>query len=120
MNEKILELEKSLFKYEYMSNRNYLNYIIDDKYVEIGKSGKIIDKITLINELSNFKKDRSIEIYNYSCEEISKNLFLVHYITRNKIINIYRTSIWKKNNNNIKLLFHQASKYNEDIELTKY
>ena len=33
----ILELEKSLFKYEFMSDIEYLNKIIDDKYVEVGK-----------------------------------------------------------------------------------
>ena len=40
MEKTILELEKSLFKYEYMSNKKYLNDILDDKYEELGKSGK--------------------------------------------------------------------------------
>ena len=40
MNNKILEAEKSLFKYEFMSDITYLNEIIDDEYIEIGKSGK--------------------------------------------------------------------------------
>lgn len=53
MKNKILELEKSLFKYEFMSNIDYLNEIVDDKYIEIGKSGKMINKENVINELSN-------------------------------------------------------------------
>ena len=40
MNNKILELEKSLFKYEFMSDTTYLDEIIDDKYIELRKSGK--------------------------------------------------------------------------------
>ena len=40
MKNKILELEKSLFKYEYMTDIAYLNEIIDDQYIEVGKLGK--------------------------------------------------------------------------------
>ena len=37
MEKTILELEKSLFKYEYMSDKEYLKDIIDDRYEELGK-----------------------------------------------------------------------------------
>ena len=119
MNEKILNLEKSLFKYEYMSNIEYLDSIIDDNYEEIGKSGLIFNKNDVIQELSNLKEDRDIEIYNFKCNKISNNIWLVHYITKSNDKNIYRTSIWKEENN-LKLLFHQASEYKENIQLEKY
>ena len=114
--EKILELEKSLFKYEYMSNKEYLDNIIDDNYKELGKSGLLFNKQNVINHLLNQQVDRDITIYNFSGEEISTGLFLVHYITLNNDIKIYRTSIWRNN----KILFHQASLLKEDIELIEY
>lgn len=120
MKSKILELEKSLFKYEFMSNIKYLMKIIDDRYVEIGKSGKRIDKNDVIQELSNLKEDRKISVYNFNCEKIDRNIYLVHYITRNSDDNIYRTSIWKKDTDKIKIIFHQASLYKEDIDLIEY
>ena len=120
MNKEILKLEKSLFKYEYMSNIEYLNKIIDDKYIEVGKSGKKFNKKDVIDELSALKDDRKISMYNFTCNEIEESIYLVHYITKNGNDNIYRTSIWKKENNIIKIIFHQASLYKEDIKLKEY
>lgn len=116
MNEKILNLEKSLFKYEYTSNIEYLNSIIDDTYKELGKSGKMYNKEDVIKELSNLKSDRDIKIYNYECNNISEDIWLVHYITKNGNNNIFRTSIWKYNKS-LKIIFHQASEYKENIQL---
>ncbi len=120
MEKTILELEKSLFKYENMSNEKYLNDIVDDKYEEIGKSGKKINKSDLINELNKFKSDRDIIIYNYTFEEISKDLWLIHYITLSNDIKFFRTSIWKKSSNAIRIILHQASEYKENINLVKF
>ena len=120
MNQKFLELEKSLFKYEFMSNINYLNQIIDNNYKEIGKSGKEFNKEDIIQELSNLKEDRKITIYNFICNNIGENIYLIHYITKINTKNIYRTSIWKKENNNFKIIFHQASLYLEKVELIEY
>ena len=115
MLDKILELENSLFKLEYMSNREYLDNIIDDNYKELGKSGKLFTKQDVINDLLNQQSDRDITIYDFSGEELSNDLWLVHYITYSNDNKIYRTSIWK----NGKILFHQASEYKDDIDLMR-
>ena len=117
MKTEILELEKSLFKYKFMSNINYLNKIIDDNYIEIGKSGKKFTKQDIIRELINLKEDRNIVICNFKCTKISEDIYLIHYITKKDIDNIFRTSIWKKENDEFKILFHQASLYLDEIEL---
>lgn len=117
MKNEILELEKSLFKYEFMSNINYLNKIIDDNYIEIGKSGKEITKEDVIKYLINLKEDRNIIIYNFKCDKISEDIYLINYITKKEKDNIFRTSIWKKENDEFKILFHQASLYLDEIEL---
>lgn len=113
----ILELEKSLFEVKYMNDKEYLNNLIDDNYLEIGKSGKMINKDDVIKELSSLKENRNIDIYNFSCTQ-ENNLFIVHYITVSNNNKIYRTSIWKKEKD-YKILFHQASVLNEEIDLTK-
>jgi len=120
MKKKILELEKSLFKYKFMSNIEYLNSIIDDTYIEVGKSGKKFIKSDVINDLSILKEDRKIIIYNFTCDKIGENIYLIHYITKNNNDNVYRTSIWKKEDDRIKIIFHQASLYKEDIDLVEY
>lgn len=120
MNNEILKLEKNLFKYEFMSDIIYLNEIIDDKYIEVGKSGKKFNKKDVINDLSILKEDRKINIYNFTCDKIDEKTYLIHYITKNDNDNIYRTSIWKKEYNKIKIIFHQASLYKENITLVEY
>ena len=120
MNKEILKLEKSLFKYEYMTDIEYLNKVIEDGYIEVGKSGKKFNKKDIIDELSVLKDDRKISMYNFTCDKLEESIYLVHYITKSGNDNIYRTSIWKKQNNNIKIIFHQASLYKEDIELNEY
>ena len=119
MKSKILELEKKFFKYEYMSNKKWLEETIHDNFKECGKSGYIFNKEETINELQENMKDRKIEIYNYEYERIDTNTYLIHYITKFNEILIYRTSIWIMQEN-LKLIFHQASKFNLDIELIKF
>ena len=113
--ENILELEKSLFKYDYMSNKEYLNNIIADNYKELGKSGILFNKDDVVNYLLSQQQDRDIEIYNFSGEELMPDLWIVHYITLSDNKKIYRTSIWKHN----KIIFHQASEYKDDIDLMR-
>lgn len=105
MKEKILSLEKSLFNIKYMNDYDYLNKVIDDEYLELGKSGRFFNKIDVINDLLNQKENRNIKIENYEFKKIDNNTYLIHYITND----IYRTSIWI-NNNGLKIIFHQASK----------
>ena len=120
MKNKILELEKSLFKYEYMTDIAYLNEIIDDQYIEVGKSGRKFLKNEVIKDLSILKQDRKISIYNFTCYKIDEKIYLIHYITKSNEENIYRTSIWKKENGKIKIIFHQASLYKEKVNLIEY
>lgn len=116
--DKILNAEKSLFKYEFISNVEYLESIFSDNFLECGKSGIIYDKNTVIESLLKATHDRDITIYNFTCENIDKNTWLVHYITLENDKLYYRTSIWL--DNDIKLLYHQATLYNEKIELISY
>ena len=109
MKDEILKLEKDLFKYEKISNNKWLDNIIDDSFIECGKSGILFDKKSTIQYLSKCTKDRNITIYNYTYSQIDNNTYLVHYITKSNDNSYYRTSIWI-NNDGLKLLFHQASK----------
>ena len=120
MEQRILNLEKSLFKYKYTSDINYMNSIIDDDYEEIGKSGKKYNKKDITSELSSLDTDRKIDIYNYKCLNIDKNTWLIHYITLSDNKPIYRTSIWRRVDDELKIFFHQASEYKEQIELKQY
>lgn len=115
----IFDLEKKLFKYEYMSDRKWLEDTIHDKFLECGKSGYFFYKEDTIDELMKCDKDRDIEIFNYEYVSLSSDAHMVHYITKSGDDLIYRTSIWVMDGN-LKLVFYQASKLNEKVNLIKY
>lgn len=112
----IIELEKSLFKVECMTDLDYLNNILDDSYLECGKSGNFFNKEDVIKDLSSLTEDRKITIYNYEISDLG-SVYLVHYITLSNEEQIYRTSIWTKEN---KILFHQASHLKEEKTLVEF
>lgn len=116
MKEKILELEKSLFKIKYMSDKEYLCKIIDKDYLECGKSGFLYNQKDTIDSLLECKEDREIKIYNFTCEQIDSYTHLIHYFTKQNNNIYYRTSIWNSNNE-LKLIYHQATQYNDKIDL---
>lgn len=111
--QKLLELEKSFFKYECISNRTWLESTIHDDFTECGKSGMLFNKQDTIESLLECKEDRNIEIYNFNCRRLDNNCWLVNYITiTDEGQKYYRTSVWA-GNENLQLYFHQATLLNE-------
>lgn len=81
MKNKILKLEKRLFKHEYMSNVHYLKNVIDKKYLGVGKSGRKMIK-NIVFDLGNVILKGSpnivldqIEIDKKQYESIKNNFF---------------------------------------------
>ncbi len=83
MRHRLLDLEKKMFQYSYISNRNWLEHTI----------------------------------YNFTCNKLDGQSWIVHYMTREETGAIYyRTSIWI-GQENLKLYFHQATKLKEQVDL---
>lgn len=118
MREQLLFLEKSLFQFKYISNKEWLNNIIHDDFKECSKSGLIFDKKDTVEALLSFKTDRNIDIYNFECEPLTPSCRLVHYVTIHDQQAVYRTSIWV-GEKQLKLLFHQASLLNQKMDYIK-
>lgn len=110
----LLNLEKSFFKLQYISDRNWLERILHDDFHECGKSGLLFGKEETVESLIKCTSDRNIVIYNFDYRTITDNSWLAHYITESDNKQYYRTSLWVEENKTIKLLFHQAT------ELKKY
>lgn len=118
MKEEILNLEKNLFKLEYMSNKEWLEETIHDNFTECGKSGYLFYKKDTIETLLECTEDRPITIYNYDYTQIDDKTYLIHYLTKSQDKLYYRTSIWIMDPN-LKLLYHQATEFKESIALVE-
>jgi len=107
----ILQYEKDFFSFNFCSNRAKLENRLASDFVEYGSSGVIYDRESTINALVGLTRDRPIEIHNFKLSVLSKDILLAHYITHHKDDGKYalRTSIWKFENSNWKMYFHQGT-----------
>ncbi len=120
MDKTILALEKKFFELRYISDREWLDITLHDRFYECGKSGILFDKAETIESLLSCQSNRDITIYNFECETIHESAWLVHYITQSEHKKYYRTSVWcMETGKQMKLLFHQATRLNIDVDLRK-
>lgn len=120
MTNMILEMEKKFFKYDYMSNREWLEQTIHDDFIECGKSGRLFDKNETIRSLLSCKADREIKISQFDCNKIDHQSWIVHYVTyADSEKAFYRTSIWVGEKLQ-RLYFHQATELDIAAASKKY
>ena len=113
MKDLILQYEKDFFNAEFCSSMANLDGRFSKDFFEYGKSGSVYYRECSINALMGLSKDKQIEITQFELTPLSENVLLVHYISYNREDNSYalRTSIWKTEDSNWKLYFHQGTPY---------
>jgi hypothetical protein len=115
MHNMIIELELSLLDEKIRNNKNELEKILSKEFIEYGFSGKIYDYDITLNMLPN-KSDKKIEykIIENRVNELSENIVLLLYIIEMEIMGEIhrsnRSSIWKREEDNWKIIFHQGTK----------
>lgn len=109
----LLNLEKDFFGNACISDREWLDGTLHNDFEECGKSGILFNKDEIMEGLLSCKTDRDIEIYNFSCEAIGTDCWMVHYVTESDGELYYRTSIWTQEKQ-LQLRFHQATKLNRN------
>lgn len=95
MEKTILALEKKFFEFRYISDREWLDAILDDNFCECGKSGVLFDKKETMESLLSCRTNRDVTIYNFECKAIQEGTWLVHYITQDGHKNIHSLSVHK-------------------------
>lgn len=112
---KLLRYEKDFFDAKFCGNINNLESRLSECFYEIGSSGKKITREDVIQELSKLSENREIEITQFEVDILDANTVLVRYKAnfkdRGKIS--WRLSIWKKQERDWVLFFHQGTECNE-------
>ena len=114
LSEHIKQQEIRLTSPAVRKNPVELDKLIDDEYVEIGKSGRIWTKKAVIDAL-RVEQDIKINITDFSFRLISNNIALVTYTayhnpsSDNPGIKSLRSSIWKLSGSLWKIIFHQGT-----------
>lgn len=113
LKELIYNLETDLLKPEVRASEGKLNELIADDFIEYGSSGLIYDKKIILDRLL---REDSLTYTLFDFEMINLSDYIVQ--TRFKInrVNLdgtkttsLRTSLWRKNNTNWQMFFHQGT-----------
>jgi len=112
--EMIIEMELKLLDRNIRNNKNELIKYISREFIEYGASGRIYTYNDTVNLPSNEEDQIIYEIIKIDTKILSENIILVLYIieiqNENEKNISNRSSIWKKENNDWKIIFHQGTK----------
>ncbi len=112
----VIKLEKELLDYSTRTNLKKLDSLLSDDFYEIGTSGRTYTKKVILDQLS--KETRSkIKADNFESIELSLDVIQLRFKTVRKnedgsLSASLRSSIWKFNNNQWQMIFHQGTRTN--------
>jgi len=111
----IQNLEELLLSPEIRSNKDKLDLLLADDFVEFGASGNVFTKSSIIDSLINSGEDWYYNLDDFICKAMADDVFLVTYK-----LNIFsqdnfmlrqsiRSSIWQNRSQNWQIIFHQGT-----------
>ena len=104
----ILKLEQDLLKPHLRNSQPKLEKIIANGFVEIGQSGTLYNKHSIIKALSS-EQAKNITYVDMRLKFLSKKLALVSYQTSSRGRDmVQRYSLWERTQNSWQILFHEA------------
>lgn len=108
--------ERNLLRPCYRSSREYLDQILSDKFIEIGSTGKVYDKVSAMNSVLN-APNIDTKIFEITAKQVSETYTIVRYKTCSPYIHsnfVLRHSLWTNISGNWQLLYHEATQNNND------
>ncbi|MGF0312916.1 DUF4440 domain-containing protein [Rhodococcus sp. IEGM1428] len=106
-----LALERELQTPECRRNRGRLVSLLADDFTEVGASGAVWDKASILDLLSS-EDSVEIEVLELSGRAISADLVLVHWISKTYELRARRTSLWRRIESGWELVHHQGTPLN--------
>lgn len=110
----IYELETSLLKPEVRSSYEQLNNLLAEDFKEFGSSGLIYTKQNVLERLTVNQYKVVYDVSNFEAKELSQDIVMTNFKTDRTIndtekLTSLRTSLWRKENNQWKIFFHQGT-----------
>ena len=112
------EVETSLLLTTTRINSKKLNEILSDDFIEIGASGIIFDKQSVIKALKS-ESFLKYTIADFKLTQLSKEIVLINYSAYRDVAGQHsksdslRSSIWKKFGSQWKIVFQQGTSISE-------
>ena len=102
---------------EVRSNRDLIDKLLHDDFVEFGRSGKAYDKSQILKELQDFKGTLEISSSDFEFKLIDEAVVLVTYksahlnSSNEETRHSLRSSIWQKTEQGWQMRFHQGTAF---------
>jgi hypothetical protein len=104
----LIELELRLQLSTTRKDAAALAQLLSEDFREFGASGRVWNRASIIAELSAETPNEIIS-ENFECQRLSNKLALLTYECRNPTRRTLRSSLWRLEGDNWRLLFHQGT-----------
>lgn len=112
LRKKLYEFELLLLNPETRHSVKELENLLAEEFIEFGSSGKIYNKSDILKWLP-LEPPRQFVVEDFSALILAKDIVLVTYKLTSGAVSSLRSSLWKFNGNEWKMIFHQGTKCKE-------
>jgi hypothetical protein len=103
------ELETSLHRRSVRNSRAAVSALLEDEFVEFGRSGRIYDKGLTVELLGADDSDFVPEVRDFRVRPLSAEIMLVTYRSGRGDVFALRSSIWRMSGGKWRMAFHQGT-----------
>lgn len=112
LRDKIYQLELSHLDPDARRSVKKLENLLADEFIEFGSSGKIYHKNDILKWLP-LESPRQFVIEDFSTLILAEDIILATYKLKSEAVSSLRSSLWKFNGNEWKIVFHQGTRCEE-------
>jgi len=112
------ELKEQLVQPEIRRSRERLDRLLADDFREFGSSSQVFDKEQIIQALQN-ETPLKFSLHGFAAVTLAPEVVLVTYratctvVATGAVTHSLRSSIWRKQNGQWRMLFHQGTRYDQ-------
>jgi hypothetical protein len=105
------DLETSLHRRAVRNSPEAVGALLADDFVEFGLSGRILDKVEIIELLRMDKDNGPVAVKDFVARQLSPTVVLVTYtaVWPGRVV-VLRSSIWSLNDGAWQMTFHQGTR----------
>lgn len=112
--EQLVSKEQELHKFEDRSNASKLTSLLTPGFYEFSSSGKVLSREDVLNRLPTVDDKSKIESSNFKLVHLSSDFAVITYFSKRidsdgASLQFLRSSVWKKNNGEWQMEFHQGT-----------
>ncbi len=107
--EHVMGLERQLHRMDVRRDRDRLEELLTPEFTEIGVSGRVYDRLSIMEELQQDADDVDIQALAFTARQVTDDVILVHYDTQGPSGCAHRTSLWVRYFDSWRIAFHQGT-----------